>query len=179
MRTAALSACLIVAALGGEVVAAEKSAWIYRKDADPMTGAVSAYAVLTSSNIQQLGFPYQGGTRAKLYIRQTAGAQPDFMLELNRGQFLCPGEAYCSVLVKFDLEEPQDYGGSRSDDGSSNVLFIRSESLLAERLPAAQRMKVEVLIYQEGRRVFDFDIRGLKWPLPGASKTQTGEKPSR
>lgn len=164
--------CVVAVLMVGAPIASAKEAfpWKYRAETDAMTGVITTYASTVSTNVIQLAFPYNGGTRARLFVRQTAEAQPEFMIELTKGQFLCQGIEYCKVVIKFDDGEPMDYGGTRSEDGALDVLFLRSETLLIQRLPDAKRMRVEALIFQEGRRVFEFNVQGLAFPLNAAAQ---------
>ena len=156
---------LMLALLGTTSVTSAVGKWQYEADTDGMTGLKIVSASVGSSNQHRLSFPYQGGTSARLTIRQRGDDEPDIFLVLNRGQFMC-GRTRCKVLVKFDDDDALDYSGIGASDGSTEVVFIQSESIFMDKVPSAKRLKVEALLFREGTRIFEFDVSGLSWPPP-------------
>lgn len=159
MRAAAICIACVLLALASEAMAE----WRYKRNSDALTDEAVVHATTRSTNVHQFGFPYKGGTRAYLSIRQAGASEPDVMFIIDRGQLLCRPD--CKVRLRFDDEpEALDYGGSPTSDGSSDTIFIRAEEMLIDRLKTARRLRVEVTVYNEGLRVFDFAVAKLNWP---------------
>ena len=69
------------------------------------------------------------------------------------------------VTVRFDDGELWKFDIGEPEDGTTGLLFMRpvdAESFIDELLKA-KRLKIEANFYQEGRRVFEFDVHGLDW----------------
>jgi hypothetical protein len=121
-------------------------------------------AQIVSSNTVRFGFPYQGETRAALQLRESPEHGQDIMLRVERGQFV---SSYTRdfVTVRFDDGPLLKFGIGEPVDGTTGLLFIRDnvhEEFMSD-LPKAKSLKIEADFYQEGRRVFEFDVRGLNW----------------
>ena len=86
----------------------------------------------------------------------------DVILSIEHGQFLC-GIDPCNVIVRFDQGAPQTYTALRPADHSTTVLFIRNYDRFLANLRKSRQVYIEAQFYQEGPRVFEFDVAGLKW----------------
>jgi len=60
-----------------------------------------------------------------------------------------------SELWKFDIGEPVE--------STTGLLFIHDKEEFISQLRKAKSLKIEADFYQEGPRVFEFDVRGLDW----------------
>lgn len=54
-------------------------------------------------------------------------------------------------------------------DGTTDMLFIKTPTFRHLRgfvsdIKAVNRLRIEAEFFQEGRRVFEFDVAGLQWP---------------
>lgn len=52
---------------------------------------------------------------------------------------------------------------SEPDDHSFKLLFIRNASSFIAQARKSDKVYIEADFYQEGRRVFEFDISDLEW----------------
>ena len=134
--------------------------WEYSAETDKMGRGTTKYASLKSVNEVSFDFPYNGGSRGILMLRNSPKYGRDAVLEITKGQFLCNLDD-CPVNMKVDNGHPLHLHGSEAADGSSNVIFLPYSTVLRD----ARRAKVlrfEANFYQEGSRVLEFHTRGLE-----------------
>jgi hypothetical protein len=138
--------------------------WTYPDERPDEMGRVTKGAQLNSSNAASFGFPYQGEPHAALILRDSPKYGLDVMLKVERGQFV---SSYTKnfVTVKFDDGELAKFAVGEPEDGKSRLLFIRPDDaeLFTSHLRNAKSLKIETDFFQEGPRVFEFNVRGLNW----------------
>jgi len=137
--------------------------WTYSESKDKISGEVTAYATTRSTNSERFAFPYHGGSRLNLQVRQEESGKTFILFAIDRGQFFCDLDA-CSVRVKFD-DETDVYPVVGAADGSSDVLFIDLEDRFLKYLKQSKRLMVEAAFYREGKHTFEFKIASLRWPV--------------
>lgn len=137
------------------------SKWEYSDDKDEMTGKLSYYAFVNSDNTVNFKFPYSGEQHATLELRTHPRFGKDVILEIKSGQFLCPSYSDCTVLVRFDDNNPVRYTASAPSDGSSNFIFIRNYSKFLSNLSRSKRVRISAEVYQEGNPIFEFNVSGF------------------
>ena len=135
--------------------------WNYSTSSDPMGGTIKNAYILSLNEIN-FQFPYQGSQRATLTLRNHPRYGKDVILGLNKGQFLC-GYPKCQVTVRFDNGKPQKYSAAEPADHSTNTLFINGYAKFLENLKKSKKLYIEAIFYQEGSKVFEFDIEDLAW----------------
>ena len=135
--------------------------WKYSERSAEMGRGTDKFAVIESSNTVDFQFPYQSGQHLKLCLRKSPKFGKDVILRMEQGQFT---SSYSQnfVTVRFDGHELQKFVAGDSDDGSSNVLFIRHYERFVSQLRHTKTLKIEASFFREGARVFEFDVRGLK-----------------
>ena len=136
--------------------------WHYEESLDQMGRGNVKTAAIRSVNEMQFHFPYQGAQRAWLELRIHPRYGKDVILSIEHGQLLC-GIDPCNVIVRFDQGAPQTYTALRPADHSTTVLFIRNYDRFLANLRKSRKVYIEAQFYQEGPRVFEFDVAGLKW----------------
>lgn len=163
-----------LAALSPEQRAAEEAArraaldrelglvWRYREHQDAMTKGTIKSAIVRSLNNIDFAFPYQGSQRGELQLRRHPRYGSDVILSVDRGQFLCRLDD-CTIAVRFDDRKAQTYDVVEPADNSSTHLFVRNYSRFLGNVRKAKRAHIEAQFYQEGPRVFEFDVSGLEW----------------
>jgi len=145
-------------------VPAGPTKWIYSEHQDEMGRGTTRVAQIISSNTVHFGFPYEGETRAALELRRSPKYGQDVMLRVERGQFVS-SYTHNSITARFDDGELWKFEVGEPLDSTPGVLFLRpvdAESFMIE-LPKAKKLKIEADFYQEGPRVFEFDVHGLNW----------------
>lgn len=140
--------------------------WRYALKEDRMGGGETRTAITTSKNQISFGSPYQGSQRATLLLRAHPRYGRDVMLSVEKGQFIC-GVGGCNVTVRFGGGKPQRYSASPPSDYSSTVLFIEGHDRFVANARKVEKLLIEAAFYQEGNRVFEFDVATLKWPFGG------------
>ena len=139
------------------------SNWEYDESEDEMRGETSYFASNESINTVELQFPYQGGTRLNILLRDNAKHGKDIMFIVNKGQIFC-GYQDCHVNIKFDDGEVQRYETTEAEAGSSEVLFLTNNiGGFVKKLKSSKTVTVEVNFYNHGAEQFKFDVYGLEW----------------
>jgi len=137
------------------------SQWHYSRDKDPMGNGTTYWAMVKSSNTVSFDFPYSGPQRGTLTLRTHPRHGKDLILNIERGQFLCPSYDGCTVLVRFDDKKASRYSAASAADNSTETLFIRNYSRFAGEMLKAKQVRISADVYQEGSPVFEFDVSGF------------------
>lgn len=135
--------------------------WRYELKEDRMGGKT---AVTLSKNEINFGFPYQGNQRATLLLRAHPRHGRDVILSIQKGQFVC-GVSGCNVTVRFGAGKPQRLSAGPPDDHSSTALFIQGHDQFVANMKAVEKLLIEAPFFQEGNRLFEFDVAALQWPF--------------
>jgi len=133
--------------------------WDYSSHADKMGRGTAQYATLESVNEVDFDFPYNGGSKAIITLRNSPKYGKNVIFQVTKGQILCHLDG-CRVNVKVDEGHPVPVDADEAADGSSNVIFLPYSSLLRD-LRRAKTLRIEANFYQEGSRVFEFHPKGL------------------
>ena len=136
---------------------------VYVEYLDEMGRITAKTADLVSSNtVRFFGFPYEGEIHAWLTLQNSPEPGQDIMLRVERGQFV---SSYTKdfVTVRFDDGELQKFAIGEPADSTSDLRFIHDNGKFINQLRKAKSLKIEADFYQEGPRVFEFDVRGLDW----------------
>jgi hypothetical protein len=142
-----------------------------------MTDSTISSALLASSNKVSLAFPYQGGATAWLrLVRRGPDQDDEVCVIVNRGQLL----ESAGMTLRLDDQPATAVSASGADDGSTQMLcpnFEDSADFVASLL-TAKKLMIQVTVFDQGRRVFEFRPGGLKWQAkaPSANSTTPAEK---
>lgn len=168
------------------------SQWKYDRSRDKLTDEESYSAILTSRNRVELAFPYRGGSALAIVMRKVGQSSFGY-IQLNRGTIAGrtmlvrfdnehPVTVYLSVGNDGDrsyahINEAHDgaWCGTTVDskeaanDQRADPLKVcpLTTPILAQRLAASKRVRVQVTIYGAGDHVFEFDPQGLNAPWLG------------
>jgi len=136
--------------------------WTYSEHQDEMGRGTTKVAQVVSSNTVHFGFPYQGETRAALQLRNSPKYGQDVMLRVERGQFV---SSYTKdfITVRFDDGELGKFAIGEPAESTTGLLFIHDNETFISQLRKAKSLKIEADFYQEGPRVFEFEVGGLDW----------------
>ena len=130
---------------------------------DEMGRITAKTANLVSSNtVRFFGFPYEGEIHAWLTLQNSPKPGQDIMLRVERGQFV---SSYTKdfATVRFDDGEWQMFTIGDPEGGTSDHRFIHDNGTFINQLRQAKSLKIKADFYEEGSRVFEFDVRGLDW----------------
>jgi hypothetical protein len=133
------------------------SRWEYSTFKDEMSGKESPYAVLTSQNEVEFGFPYSGTQKGTLLVNRDS-----VLFYVRRGHVVCQGLSKygtCVVRVKFDDEEPKFVTARES--GNENTTIAFTENGFLARLQKSNTFAVSPEVYDNGYPVFRFKTTGL------------------
>ncbi len=136
--------------------------WTYSEHQDEMGRGTTKLAQVVSSNTVRFGFPYQGETHAALQLRKSPKYGQDVMLRVERGQFVS-SHTRNFAMVRFDDSELWKFDIGEPVESTTGLLFIHDKEEFISQLRKAKSLKIEADFYQEGPRVFEFDVRGLDW----------------
>lgn len=132
--------------------------WRYEQSKNAMTDAVTSTASLQSSTPVQLSFPYSGATTVRLYVRTGR-----MFLASSAGQLLVSE----GITIRFDDAAPRNVEVVGSSSGNARHLYVSDDdeaTELAGLMAAAKRVRVRVTFYQDGPKVLEFRVAGLKVP---------------
>jgi hypothetical protein len=136
--------------------------WEYEERSEKMGRGTVKLATVRSLNEVEFDFPYRGLQRATLQLRLHPRYGKDVTIAIEKGQFLC-GFRNCQLSVRFDDGKAQNFSAVEPADHSTSMLFIRGYDRFLASARKAKKVYIEALFYQQGTRVFEFDISGLKW----------------
>jgi hypothetical protein len=137
-------------------------AWTYKSDSDKMRGVVTDYAKAKSTNKFVLRFPYNAGTHLELLLRKGPKSGNEAILHLTSGQVDCDYDG-CRIPVKLDDNPVQNFYAQRAGGGDTSALFVQNPLGFIGKLKKAKRAVIEIDLYQEGARQFEFDVSELIW----------------
>ena len=127
-----------------------------------MRGVKTKLAELRSTNRAQLDFPYRGGSTLELNLRQgDSGDKPEVFFWLDRGQIPCHSD--CSLFSKFDGDEVKEWEGTGPASHRGDTIFVNNSHEFLGRLRTAKKLTIEVLIFNQGKFQYTFNVGGLKW----------------
>lgn len=136
--------------------------WNYADGEDKMSGKPVRQAYVSSINTVDFKFPYGGVQRATLTIRKHPRWGTSVYVAIEKGQFVC-GYDDCDVRVRFSNGNAQRMSASEPDDHSSDLLFISNAASFIAQARKSEKVFIEADFYQEGSRVFEFDVSDLEW----------------
>jgi hypothetical protein len=136
--------------------------WNYQEVPDKMGRGTVKWAMIKSLNEVEFDFPYREPQRAELELRKHPKYGNDVILNIERGQFLCPYDG-CAVSVRFDQGKPQTFSAAEPEDNSTTTLFVSNYDRFVKNIRKSHKVYIEAKFYQEGNRVFEFETAGLKW----------------
>lgn len=128
--------------------------WQYETDTNAM-GATNSYASVKSINDINLASPYTGAQKGKIVVRHHSEHGKDVLFSVEKGQI--HGD---QVTVRFDDEKAFSMPFTEPADGSSELIFL-SYSKLIGKLRTAKKMALQVMFYDNGNQIFEFDVSGL------------------
>ena len=137
--------------------------WTYREDHDKLTSKTIRFAFAKSTNTFDLKFPYQGGTRGTITIRQHPRYGRNIIFSVNKGQILCTSYDGCTVTVRFDQRPLIRVHADGPSDHDSTTLFLSGYDSLLTNIRKSKKMTVEVEFSQQGIHPFEFDVANLNW----------------
>lgn len=135
--------------------------WSIHENTDEMTDKTTKLASIMSHNTVNFDFPYNGGSRLSMHIREKEN-NVDVYFTINNGQFVC--NEYMGtdeIVMRFGNEDAITYKTCESATGDSNYLFIRytkDAKQIINKCKIAKEIKVKAPFFQEGSRVFTFNI---------------------
>lgn len=142
--------------------AAKPIYWKYGENVDKMEGTKVYYAQCESTNEIEFDFPYNGGSKFHITIRNQ-GKRNEIFLKVSSGQFMTSIGGASTVKVKFDDNKSLNYSYSSADDGSADVIFIDNAPSFLTKLKASKKLMIEATFYDAGNKIIEFDTEGLQW----------------
>ncbi|WP_135212673.1 hypothetical protein [Vitreimonas flagellata] len=140
------------------------SPWAYQTDVDEMSDGRTSHACTRSTNVVNLGWPYET-QRVSLCVRQHPRWGQDVIVRLeSRGQFLCTSYRDCTVRVRFDDGEAAAYSARQPADNSTETIFIVNDARFVANLRRSSRVIIEANFYQAGAQRMSFNTSQLNWP---------------
>jgi hypothetical protein len=136
--------------------------WQYDESSDEMGRGKIRTAFVSSLNEVDFDFPYQGAQRAQLVLRRHPKYGRNVILQVEKGQILT-GIDGCDVQVRFDGGKARTYRGMGAADHSTTSVFLNNFDRFIAAAKKAKKVYIEAPFYQEGERVFEFNVKDLKF----------------
>lgn len=130
--------------------------WKYSDLTDAMTSKKTKLASQVSINTLSLSRPYQGENFGRIFVRQHPTEGLDVLLTVDKGQIICNNYNGCNVSVRFDDSPPVQFSAGGTTDHSSTTLFLKNEKKFIASASKANRILVQLTMYQAGQQVFEF-----------------------
>ena len=138
--------------------------WSYDTTSDKMTGKMTTFATIQSTNSLNLDFPYKGSNFGTIMVRQHPSYGLDVMVSIDKGQVLCSSYSGCPIEVRFDDKPAVKFSGTESADRSSDRIFLTNAKSFINSAKTAKRILVRMNIYQAGAPVLEFSTAAsLTW----------------
>lgn len=141
--------------------------WQYDSVADPMNDKYTYTAKIKSTNYHEFEFPYNGKTYCSVTIRKSSTKGEDVIIKIDKGQILNNDFGVSpenSILVRFDDKPAKKYNIAGSSDGDSEFAFVKNSKDFIQNAKTAITMKIEMTVFNEGRRIYEFNsTEALNW----------------
>jgi hypothetical protein len=141
-----------------------KSNWKYGENVDKMTGAVTEWAMTDSTNKVPMSFPYNSGSEGTIVV-----FEKNVKIHISKGQVMCSNYSGCTIRVKFDDEQPEDYAAVGPDNGQYSHVYLgqadpdgNGAEKFMNKLKTAKRVMISVEVFQENSPVWEFNVSGLR-----------------
>jgi hypothetical protein len=137
------------------------TSWLYSEHEDEMGRGTVRLALVTSLNVANFGFPYEGTQHATLKLQKGEGDRPSVWLQMEHANIVNSAP----IRARFDGGKPQRFDVVQTTDYKSDRVGIVGEgySRFMNQLRRAKKLQIEATFFQEGTRVFEFDVHGLEW----------------
>ena len=154
------------------------SQWVYHKKEDEMGRGTNKFAHLKSLNTVDFGFPYQGEQHAILTLQKNSkqGVE-EAILRIEHGQFV-PSSGH-KIIVRFDDGNLQEFNFWEPNDGRIGAVGFSDSRRFISQLQKAKRLKIEAEFWQEGTRMFEFNVAGLSPEWVPEAQHQVRRKSAR
>lgn len=136
------------------------NSWKYQKSDSDISGKLLSGAILLSNNTIDLEFPYQGGTYARIIVRNHPRHGKDIVFAVNKGQLNCQYDN-CYINLKFDNGKVIKNYVTKPDDGSSLAYFLSNYNKIIKQIKKSKTMFVEVTFFQQGTHTFEFNVENI------------------
>ncbi len=141
---------------------APQTKWKYEENTNAMDDSKTYFASLEANEVMKFDFPYEGGVKIQLYLRNMSKKNEVFLV-ISQGQFISSILGNKSILVRFDKNKAEKYNYIMPSDGSSETIFITQQSKFIKKLKQSQKLTVQCEFFNEGRRTLTFNTKGLDW----------------
>lgn len=141
-----------------------KAKWTESTSKDEMTDETNVWSTLTSDNVFEFQFPYDGGSRLTINVRYRKQDGNQVILSINKGQLLPSDYNGNNVVVRFDDDAPMTFTTKESADYNSNLLFLNNPQKFINKAKTAKKIKIQVPVFEEGQPLFQFEpAEPLRW----------------
>jgi DNA-directed RNA polymerase subunit RPC12/RpoP len=139
------------------------AAWHYSTSKDDMTTKDISFAEAKSLNKEDLHWPYGPGIAATLTLRKHPRSGKNVYVSLDKGQILCRSYESCTITIRFDDRPAAKFSAIGPSDGSTEMVFIQNYAKFFAELKQSKKLLVELPMYQDGNRSWQFTVSGLSW----------------
>ena len=134
--------------------------WQYESKSDQMGGTTDK-AILTATNVVQFPYPYAGGSRVSLVLRNRNGHTNAYLLTA-KGLFTNSFQGGRAQL-RFDGGQPVSYALTAAENGSGGTIFFDADQKLIRQIRASKTMTARVQCPGLSLDELRFTTAGLQW----------------
>ena len=136
--------------------------WKYESSIDSMSGKKSYSAMNLSLNNVSIDYPIKGKTQCGFGITKSDDDSPQAILAVNYGIINFVEGRW--IRIKFDENQPEQFQIRELGNGKGGMVALETYPYerFWEKLHNAKKMQVELLIYGDGLKEFNFDVINLQ-----------------
>lgn len=135
--------------------------WEYTEDINKMDDTRSYFAYCEANEIMEFDFPYHGGTRTWMIIRNISGKN-SVVFRISKGQFM---ETILggTINVRFDDNPATSYSFSGQSDNNPEYIHLNNPSGFINKVKQSKQVLIQCDFYNEGTRTLTFNTEGFEW----------------
>ncbi|MBO0938572.1 hypothetical protein J2I47_18615 [Fibrella sp. HMF5335] len=137
-----------------------KAAWQYESKSDQISGRVDK-AILAATNVVQFPYPYAGGSRVSLILRNRNG-RTNAYLTTSKGLFTSSFQGGRAQL-RFDGARAVTYTLIAAENGSGSTVFFDDDQQLIRQIRSSKRLTMRVQCPGLSLDELHFATAGLHW----------------
>ena len=133
--------------------------WTLNVNNDAMRNTVSKTLIIESVNSAHFKFPYNGGSKLSLIVKDTNTDHPIVAFFIEKGQYDC--DLYsCRGAIKFGSSDVEKVTfATMPTDGL--LRFNGSNEAFVSNMRTIDKLIIELPFYQEGTKQFIFNLEGF------------------
>lgn len=131
--------------------------WRLYEEKDVMTDKTTSHWSVKSDNMHDFEFPYNGGSRATIFIRKT-GKKEELIFVISKGQLLSGKK----ITIRVDENKAHTLYYNMPEDYSTEKVFIKYPAKVLEEIRSSKKVFVQIPVYNEGSPTWEFSTHNFE-----------------